>query len=128
MNIKTPKHRTSGFSLVELLMTITIVGVMGSIAVASLGDQTESVTDSRDRRNAQELAAASATAHAVGVDVVAGGQVEDAVRLIIQGVVPTTGTFKNRVFKVNLIGEPEVAGAMRFLRIQGGELVYHHDA
>lgn len=128
MSIKSAHQRQSGFSLVELLMTIAIIGVMGSIAVAALGNQTDSVTKSRDQRNAQEMAAICTAAHAAGLDFVAGNQLDAAVRKIIQGAAPVNGPFKNHVFKLNLIGEAEIAGAMQYLRIQNGELLYNHDA
>ena len=127
MSFKSTKPRSHGFSLIELLATVAVIGVMGSIAVASLGNQTETVTENRNMRNAQEMAAISAMAHAAGLDFVAGDPIEDAVRRIIEGRAPATGPFKNRVFRVNLIGEAEVAGAIHYLKIQNGELVYDHD-
>ena len=128
MSIKSIKNKKAGFSLFEMLMTIAILGVMGSLAIGAFGDQASSFERTRDRRNAQEIAATCTTAQAAGLNFVVGNEVNITVRKIIQGAAPTGGAFKDRMFKVNLIGEADIAGAMRFLAIQNGSLVFRYDS
>lgn len=128
MSIKFANNHKLGFSLFELLMTIAILGIMGSIAVAGLGNQTDAVKNTRDQRNAQAIAVTYTTARAAGLNFITGGQIDMAIRKIIHGAAPTSGAFKNRVFKVNLIGEADIPGAMRFLEIKNGELLIRHES
>lgn len=128
MSITAAKQHNSGFSLFELLMAIAILGVMGSMAVAALGSQTDAAGNTRDRRNAQEIAAVCTTASAAGLNFVTSDRLDATIRKIIEGAAPTSGAFKNRFFKVNLIGEADIAGAMRFLEIKNGDLVIRHDS
>lgn len=121
-------RRQNGFSLFELLMTVAILGIMGSFAITALGDETSAVENARDQRNAQEVVATCVAAHAAGVNFVVGNQIDATVRKIIEGAAPSNGVFKNHVFKVNLVGEADIAGAIRFLKIQNGELTYSHDS
>ena len=123
MSIKPAHHKKAGFSLFEVLMTVAILGIMASLAMSAFGSQGESYQEVRDRRNAQELVATYTAARAAGFDFVASGAVEPIVRKLIDGATPTTGVFKNRVFKVNLLAEADIAGASRFLQIQNGELL-----
>ena len=128
MSIKTAKQRKSGFSLFELLFTVAILGLLGSVAIAAFGDQADAVENTRDRRNAQEIASVCTTASAAGLQFVTSDRLDATIRKIIQGAAPKGGAFKNRVFKVNLFAEADIAGAMRFLKIENGELLFLHDS
>ena len=127
MRFKSAKRYRSGFSLFELLMSVAILGIMGSFAISAFGNQTEVVQDTRNLRNAQAVAATCAAAKAAGLNFVVGMNLDSTVRNIIKGAAPTSGAFKNRVFKVNLIGDEDVPGTIRYLKIQDGELLVHHD-
>lgn len=129
MKIKpATQRRLLGISLFELLMTLALLGVMSSIAVAAFGNQSDAFRDARDRRNAKELANVCTAAKAAGLDFVVAGQLAETVRKVVTGAAPTRGLLKGRIFKVNLIAEADINGASRFLEIQNGELLYRHDS
>lgn len=128
MIIKRRQHQASGFSLFELLMTVALFGIMGSLAITAFGEQSSTFEKTRDRRNAQEIANVSCAASAAGLNFVTSDQLDTTVRHIIQGDAPKSGAFKGRVFKVSLINEDDVAGAMKFLAIEKGELRYRNDS
>ena len=123
MSIKSAHHKKAGFSLFEMLMTVAILGIIASLAMTAFGSQGDSFQDVRDRRNAQELVATYTAARAAGLDFAASGAVGPIVRKLTDGAAPTSGVFKNRVFKVNFFAEADIAGATRFLQIQNGELL-----
>jgi prepilin-type N-terminal cleavage/methylation domain-containing protein len=121
--MKTANQKRSGFTLIEMLTTIVIIGLMAAIIIPSFGNVLDSGGNAKDLCNAQQLAATSAAASAAGLDFVAGSGLETTVRKIVQGAVPTSGAFKNYIFKVPMGSEAEIVGAMRYLAITNGKLV-----
>jgi prepilin-type N-terminal cleavage/methylation domain-containing protein len=121
--MRTSKQQQSGFSLIEMLTTIVIIGLLAAIIIPSFGNVLDSAGNAKDRRNAQQLAATSAAAVAVGLDFVAGSDLETTVRKIVQGAVPTSDNFKDHRFQVPMGGEADIVGAMKYLSIRDGRLV-----
>lgn len=115
--------RQHGFSLFEVLMFVAILGVMTSLAVPMLSP-VDSVYAARDRRNAQELSSTSMMAQAAGLNFVQGEDVIETVRAITRGDMPARGPLKGRLFMVPGLSEEDVAGAAKYLTIQGGQLQY----
>jgi len=113
----------SGFSLFEVLMFIALIGVITAIVVPLWG-QTESIYAARDRRNAQELSAMSMMAQTAGLDFVQDDDVTESVRAIVRGGMPLQGAMKGRRFIVPGLSEEDIQGAVKFLIIKNGELVY----
>jgi len=128
MSFCASKRRQSAFTLVEFLATIAILAVMASVAISAYGSHTQAIRDTRDRRNAQEMVALCAAANAAGLDFVIDGDLEATVRLIIQGETPATGVFKNHTFRLVMVGEDDIVGVMRFLKIENSQLQTKHDA
>jgi prepilin-type N-terminal cleavage/methylation domain-containing protein len=60
------RSRSGGFSLVEILVVIGIVGVMAAIAIAVTTHINEAARDARNRHNAQFAASVYASARAAG--------------------------------------------------------------
>lgn len=115
-----------GFSLFEVLMCVSILGVMVSITVPTLF-QTDSVYGARDRRNAQELSSTAQMAQAAGLDLVQDGSVLDTVRALVRGGMVTKGAMKGRLFVVPGLSEEDIEGASKYLTIQDGQLLYSTD-
>jgi prepilin-type N-terminal cleavage/methylation domain-containing protein len=114
-----------GFSLIELLTTIAILGVLSSIALFSMSGVNQNVKDTRDRRNAQELAFVCGNAHAAGFDFVTDTSVEGTVKKIVQGGTPTDGAFAGKSFGLSGLSEQDQAAASKFLEIKDGTLSYN---
>lgn len=104
---------------------VAAIAVLSSVAlVAYNGHLHEAVTETHDRRNAQEIAAECQRAAAAGVDILQGGGLEDAILNLIDGLIATDGAFKERAFKVILPTKEDYHAAMAYLELRDGAVVY----
>ena len=124
---KRPRRTRRGFSLMELLLTIAIMGVLSSLAMAALGGARQGAVDQKDKRNAQEIASVAAVANAAGAPFVVPGNEQATIQNLREGCTPSKGAFKGKVFKLPSLREPEILGAMRFLALNDSELQYRAD-
>jgi prepilin-type N-terminal cleavage/methylation domain-containing protein len=113
-----------GFTLVEMLTTIAILAVLTSIALPSMSSINQNSVDTRDRRNAQELSAICAVAQAAGLDFVAGEDLAQTVRNVVEGGAPTDGAFAGKFFGMKGMAPTDQASALRYLEILNGTLSY----
>lgn len=66
MNNLAHKKAKGGFSLVEMLVVIAVIGIIAAIAVPNIGRINESAKDATARRNAQNIASVYSSAQAAG--------------------------------------------------------------
>ena len=114
-----------GFSLVEMLVVIAVIGIIAAIAVPFAANATSEASAVRHQRNAQSLAVLANQVVASGdLTIPAAGSVEEVVDLLLAGV-SGTGVFEGTVFQLhNLTGEDK-ARAIELLSWDGGILEYH---
>lgn len=112
-----------GFSLLELLTTITIIGIMAALVIPTM-NTSNAADEARSRRNAQELSSMCTVAQAAGLNFVVTGDLTATINKILQGGSPTSGIFMNRRFSVQGISSEEAKTSMKYLRIEGGSLIY----
>ena len=127
MKTRTFKSTRSGFSLFELLTTIAIIGVLGSLAITAFGGQRGAFENTRDRRNAQEVAQVCMTANAAGLNFLVAGNIENTIRKAVLGGSPSEGSFSGKLFKAGAMTDEDILGAARFLEIKNGELSYRYN-
>lgn len=117
----------SGLSLLELLITIAILGIVMGIAVTSMGGARQGAEDQKDKRNAQEIASVAAMASAAGASFMVPGDEQATIANLRGGTVPATGAFRGRIFKISYMRDTEIQGALRFLALNDTDLQYRQD-
>lgn len=120
-----PRFRRRAHTFVELLLTIAVIGALSAVAIIAYnGHLRDSVVETQNRRNAQEIAAECQRAAAAGIDVFQDGGLEDAILNLIDGIVATDGPFRGRAFKVILPTHDDYHGAVHYLEKRGSEVLY----
>jgi type IV pilus assembly protein PilA len=118
------KHTTTeGFSLVEMLVVLAAIGVMAAIAIPQIG----SVKETKNQRNAQSIVSVYSAATAAGATV-AGETAAAKVDTLVTGVAPTEGIFKDKPFKMPGLEPQDKTGALKYIKLESGELVYTKEA
>lgn len=117
-----------GFSLIELLTVVAILGVFASIALVMMGNINQSSVDTRDRRNAQELAAVCASAQAAGVDFVVAGDIDETIKNVVKGGEPADGAFAGRFFGLQGLAPADQETAKKYLELNNGSLQFKPNA
>ena len=123
-----PARAAQGFSLVELMAFVCILGVLTSIALPAFGSSQSQAALGRDRHNAQDLANLCRAAQAAGLDFTQGTDLNGTINRILAGGRPAQGVFAGQVFKIEGVTESDIAGAKRFLTLDRGTLRYHSSA
>ena len=124
---QTSRVRLHAFSIVEVLVVIAILGILSAISIAYLGGYHRDVMlKVRDRRNAQEITALAMGATAAGAHVVAVGDLQGTIQNLVEGREGTAGTFKGSMFRITMLSEEEIAGAIKHLVWHEGMPSYIH--
>lgn len=113
-----------GFTLVELLITILIVGTILVGATARVSGINGAAGETRDQQNAQMLASMAMSAQSAGLDFVdREGDLGRTVAAISEGDTVKRGVFAGQFFGLRLAAA-EAQRAQNYLGIHNGMLVY----
>ncbi len=112
--------RCSGMSLVELIVSIVILGIVISLAVPAMSGISSASQIAKNQRNAQQLASMSTALASIGVAHVMPeslGGVEATARLLREGVIVPEGPFEGQTFKLGSLSDTDINGASNYLDI-----------
>ena len=107
-------------SLMELIISILVLGIIIALAVPLFSGVTESSKIAKNQKNAQQLASVSTALASIGVAHVMPeslGGVEATARLIREGVVVPEGPFQGQEFKLASLSDEDINGASEYLEI-----------
>jgi prepilin-type N-terminal cleavage/methylation domain-containing protein len=113
-----------GFSLIELMMAVALVGILANLAMMAFGGVAQDAEFQKDKRNAQEIATLAATANAAGASFIVAGDERATIVNLRVGVSPTSGAFRGQIFRIPGVSDNEITGAMKFLTLNDTDLVY----
>lgn len=120
-----PRNQAAGFSLVEVLAVICLIGILSSIALGWFGGNNKSSIERViHQRNAQEIVSLGVCATMGGADfVVPGNKMATAANLIV-GVTGREGMWKDKLFRLNNLKPADLPGALTFVKFESGLLLY----
>ena len=118
------KNVKAGFSLVEMLVVIAVIGIIAAIAVPTIGSITAQANKNKAKRNAQNLASVYSSALAAGATVT--GATDTAICDKLIAGVKGADAFDNTWFQVPNMSNDERDNAVKYLKTDAvtGQLVY----
>ena len=115
----------SGFSLVELLVTIGVIAVVVTIAVQMIGGLSDNANETAAKKNAQNMGSVSANLSALGVAHVIPeslGGTEATCRLIRHGIEIPDGPMQGTYFSVAGVSDDDIPSVAVYLDISYQDL------
>jgi len=131
MKLHPIKSIKKGFSLVEMLVVIAVIGIIAAIAVPNIGRINDSAKEATARRNAQNIASVFASAQAAGLDFAAASTTKtDIAQAVVTGAkVTEKGPFENTWFGVPGLTTADQGLALDYLEYDpnSSQLLYRGD-
>ena len=121
MKTNIVKNVKAGFSLVEMLVVIAVIGIIAAIAVPTIGNITAQANASKAKRNAQNLASVCASAVAAGATFTSTTLGDIVDQIVDTGVYGSAASgFDSTLFKVPNMSDAERTSAEAHLEYDGG--------
>lgn len=122
-----PKSCLQGFSLIEALISIAVIGVLTTIAIGFLSNHHKAAETSRDRRNAQNLAVVCTVAEYANLHFIVPGDPVQTCRNVVQGGIAPSGPAAGKAFGLPGMIEEDIVSAAWYLDVRDHELLYRGD-
>jgi prepilin-type N-terminal cleavage/methylation domain-containing protein len=111
-----------GFTLVEVQISIAVIGLMAAIAVPHVSRISGQAQQAKERANAQNLMSVAVAASAAGVVFT---DLDSAVIQLTsaEGVVVNDGAFAGARYRLTSLSGAEAEEAKRYLRFADGQVI-----
>ncbi|MDF1754987.1 MAG: type II secretion system protein [Verrucomicrobiales bacterium] len=120
MTLTFTSRSFAGFSLVEMLTVVSVIGILSAIGLPAISNIRESAKIGAAKRNAQEAASLSAIADAAGIAHVVpelAGGVEATLAILADGISSPSETGIPIELKLYL-SDQEITAAAKFLKLR----------
>lgn len=116
-------NRQTGFSLVEMLTVIAVIGILAAMASAQISDIRGAAQSARDQRNAQQIVSIYHSARAMGLNF-NGASTMETIRNVVAGDTVTRGSFAGTYFGLPHLSPEMTARASQYIGEAGDALQY----
>lgn len=112
--------RHGGFSLVELLATVAVLGILAALIIPAIMPDLAGARAVKAQRNARTIVEMAGNLRVAGVrDVDNTETVKDAVRKMMDGLYGR-GVFQNTYFKISEMSDAEIDQSLTYIEKRGG--------
>lgn len=124
-----PFRRPAGVTILELLVTIAIIGVVASIVLPSLPMVLGETKQARNRRNAQNIVSLYNNARSSGATGIDTSSKETIIAALMQGISVNdpASAFDGHRFALGTMESSAVSEVKPYIRLSGGVLDYVAD-
>lgn len=109
-------------SLVELMVVISVIGIITAIALPNLDNLSTHAHYAKNERNAQTIASMIAAARGVGLTNT-WADADEVIDDLVEGVA-VPGPAGAMQFKISPLSESERLGVASYLEVTNGEVIY----
>ena len=119
------RQHTSGFSLVELLVVIAVIGIIAALSIATISGLINNTGEIQAKRNAQTIAQVASAAQAAGNSTIeAAADLDEAVTIVYNNTATGAGSFTDMDFSLSKISLQDIDNAKQFLTFASGRIQY----
>ncbi|MFO1441655.1 MAG: type II secretion system protein [Verrucomicrobiaceae bacterium] len=118
--------KTRGFTLLETLACVLIVGILASLAIGWYAGHRDVVVKVSRQRNAQEIVNMAVCATVAGCDFVVPGDKFNTIQNLILGTYGTTGIYKGKLFRLTSLELEQLADSLPFVKMENELILYDY--